>query len=209
MKYQVVFFTIVLVLVAGCATTQPASPSEQPELVAMTSLPPVSAMYPSNGLKLNVLFHVRGDGSIIDVKLMGSSGDADWDRAATDSMKQWRFAPLTQDNVAVERWVRNTIILQVQEPTVLTLGELNASTQQDADSLHTLLDAGSDFNELMKQVVPGSTEPRGKFLGAVDIARFPRHVRDALRKLGFNQVTSPLRVGTTYVIYKRYKPDPI
>lgn len=207
MKHLLLPLFILSLILIGCATTKPVPPSDQPELIGMTSLPTISANYSMSGLKLNVMFQVRNDGSVSEVNLMKSSGDPDWDRAAIDSMKLWHFTPSQTDKPAAERWIRNTIILQVQEPMVLTLGELKAGSQQEADSLYALLQNGSNFETLSKQIAPGSADPRGKFIGAVDIARYPKHVRDALRKLAINQITPPLRIGTQYLIYKRFKPD--
>lgn len=208
MKSQIIFTFSALLILAGCATTKsPESPSDQPELVSMTSLPLVAPNFPTNGLKLNVLFHVQGDGSVSEVKMLGSSGDPDWDRAAMDSMKQWHFTPSRLDSTAHGGWIRNAIILQVQESTILTLGELSTGSQQGADSLYALLQNGSDFDVLMKQTVQGSTATLGRYIGAVDIAIFPKHVRDELRKLGLNECSRPIRIGSKYTIYKRFRPD--
>jgi len=208
MKSLIISSFIVSLILAGCATTQVAEPpSDQPELVTMTSLPIVAANFPTNGLKLKVLFHVMGNGSVTEVRFLGSSGDPDWDHAAIDSMKLWHFATDKLDNAQAGRWIRNTIILQVQEPTVLTLGELNANSQQMADSLYALLQNGSDFDTLIKQTAQGASNPIGRFIGAVDIARYPKHVRDQVRRLGIDDFSRPIRIGSNYTIYKRYKPD--
>jgi TonB family protein len=208
MKSQIVSSFIVLLILAGCATTKQAeTPSDQPELVSMTSLPLVTANFPTNGLKLSMLFHVQGDGSVTEVKMLGSSGDPEWDRAAIDSMKLWRFAENHLDNSVAGRWIRNTIILQLQELTVLTLGELAVNNQQAADSIYALLQNGSDFDALIKQNAQGTSTYLGRYIGAVDIAIFPKRVRNELRRLGLNDFTPPLRIGSKYTIYKRYKPD--
>jgi TonB family protein len=208
MKNQMIPLFFVMLMLAGCATTkQMELPSDQPELITMTSLPPVARMIPANGLKLNILFHIRGDGSVTKVRMLGSSGDPDWDRSAIDSMRQWRFTANELDRLDAGQWIRNTIILQVQEPTIMTLGELTVGSQPEADSLYFLLQHGSDFDALLRQVAPGASAPIGRFIGSIDIAKYPKHVRDELRKLGRNEITRPLRVGATYVIYKRYKPD--
>ena len=206
MKPLLVFFLMLPLVLAGCATTRTGSQSQQPQLISMTSLPSISAAYSSNGLKLNVLFHVRDDGSVTDVRLMESSGDTTWDNTAIDSMKLWRFSAF-QDLSQAGRWIRNTIVLQIQAPTILTLGELISKDPQEADSLYSLCANDMAFDTLLKQNAPGTAEPLGKIIGAVDIARYPEHVREALRKLGINQITHPLRLGTRYFIFKRYKPD--
>ncbi len=43
----------------------------------------------------------------------------------------------------------------------------------------------------------------GGYLGRVNIAQFPEHVRNTLRNLRINRYTQPIKVGDTYVIYKR------
>jgi TonB family protein len=208
MKLQLISIFVLIFLFVGCGTSQQTeSPSDQPELISMTSLPPVAPGFPTNGLKINVLFHANSDGSVTEVRMLGSSGDPAWDRSAVDSMRQWRFAPYQVSGSPSSRWIRNTIILQVQEPTILTLGELTAATPQEADSLYSLLRGGMDFDTLAKQVVAGTSTMVGKFLGVVDIARYPKHVRDELRKLALNEITPPLRIGAKYKIYKRYMPD--
>jgi TonB family protein len=199
---------VIVLMVVGCATTrQPEAPSDQLELVTMTSLPPVSTMYPASGLKFKMLFHVRGDGSVSEVKMLGSSGDPDWDKGAIDSMSRWQFTPFQPGNAAADRWIRNTIILQVQEPIVLNLAELSTMNQQTADSLYNLIDRGADFDALIRQAISGGKDPMGKLVGEVDIARYPKLVRDVLRKLGTNQTSPPLRIGAKFTIFKRYVPD--
>jgi TonB family protein len=208
MKLQIISVCALIFLLVGCGTSQQTeSPSDQPELIIMTSLPPVAPGFPTNGLKINVLFHATSDGSVTEVRMLGSSGDPVWDRSAIDSMKQWRFAPYQVSGPPSSRWIRNTIILQVQEPTILTLGELTVATQQEADSLYTLIRGGMDFDAISKQIAAGTSTALGKFLGMVDIARYPKHVRDELRKLALNEITPPLRIGSKYKIYKRYMPD--
>jgi TonB family protein len=198
----------ITILLCGCASTQPSMSSpDQPELISMTSLPPVSSMYPASGVKLKMLFHVKRDGSIMEVKMMNSSGDPSWDKGAVDSMSKWQFSAFPASDTSPDIWVRNTVILQVQEPIILTLGELVTTNQQVADSLYAMLKGGADFDALTKQVPAGAKEPLGRFLGATDIARYPKSVRDALSNLGINEFTAPLRIGTEFVIYKRYLPD--
>ncbi len=202
------FVSTVLILLSGCATTQqPAASPDQPELISMTSLPPVSSMYPASGLKLKMLFHVKHDGSVMEVKMMNSSGDPTWDKGAVDSMGKWQFSAFPASDASTDKWVRNSVILQVQEPLILTLGEIITTNKQVADSLYNALKGGADFDAMIKLVPPGATQPLGKFLGATDIARYPKVVRDALRKLGINEITEPLRIGKEYIMYKRYRPD--
>jgi TonB family protein len=206
---SVLFITVcALVAFLGCATTPPAENTvPQMELISMTSLPALPARFPMGGLKLNVLFHVLDDGSVPDVKLLSTSGDENWDRVAIDSMKQWHFTASTQFASPSGRWIRNMIVVQVQEPTVITLGQLTALSRQEADSVYALLEQGTDFDTLLKRARPGSQQAMGVYFGTINIARFPQQVRAELQKLGVNNYTVPIRVGTSYFIYKRYAGD--
>jgi len=93
MKYTFAAVSITLLL-AGCGTTQEATaPTEHLELVSMTPLPSVTSDAYATGMKLNVLMHVLADGTVENVRMLGTSGDAGWDTLALGSMKQWRYAP--------------------------------------------------------------------------------------------------------------------
>jgi TonB family protein len=207
MKYTILSLTLMLIMFAGCTPSrQAAMQPSQPELVSMTSLPTLMTGSANMGLKFNVLFHVMKDGTVSEVRLETTSGDAEWDASAIDSMKQWRFTAPSGDGSTIDRWIRSVVIVQIQHPLVLTLGELLCADKQEADSLYALLIGGADFNTLARQPRVAQSARPGGFLGSVDIATFPKHVRDQLRKLTVNDFTRPLRVGAQYIIYMKYNP---
>ncbi len=208
MKYTSVVLVGLFLSLGGCSASQPGEKSlNQPELVSMTSLPALTSSYAYSGLKLNVLFQIRNDGSVADVKMLGTNDNSEWDLAAIDSMKQWRFTAAPSVGSHENQWLRTTIIVQVQEPTIVTLGELKSGNQQEADSLYALLENGIDFESLARQTRPGTTTQIGRFLGSVELSIYPHHVRLELQKLSVNNYTRPIRIGTDYVIYKRFRPD--
>jgi TonB family protein len=208
MKYVSVLAAIAALLFVGCSASRPAEgPPPQLELISVTSLPTLPTMFSAGGLKLNVMFRVVNSGDVAEVKFVTSSGDPEWDQAAVDSMKQWRFTSWVPDGLPAECWVRNTCVVQIQEPCILTLGQLSAPTKEEADSLYALLEGGTDFDLLAKELRPGTTEKYGSYLGTMDISRYPQQVRVELRKLGVNGFTPPIRVGSNYMIYKRYSGD--
>jgi hypothetical protein len=87
----------------------------------------------------------------------------------------------------------------------LTLGELVAAGQHEADSLYELLNSGVTFASVARQFISGSSVERGRILGAVSIETYPERVRNELRKLDVNDFTHPLRLGTDYVIFMRFE----
>ena len=208
MKYTLTFLLIILLMLTGCAvTTRVDDANSKLELVGMSSLPPQPSISLAGKLRLNVLFRVLNNGTVADVRMLGSSGDSEWDVLAIDSMKQWRFAVITSDSSTAEHWVRYTVIVHAEELNVMTLGQLVADSQQEADSLYALLKGRITFDTLAKQPRARSSNELGRFLGAIDIARYPQHVRNELRKLEVNDFTHPLRLGANYIIYKRFNHE--
>jgi hypothetical protein len=116
------------------------------------------------------------------------------DSLAMQSMKQWRYAPFRRDGVPVDLWFRQLVVVQIQEPIVMTIGELTSSSLHEADSLYVLLEKGTGLDSLFRRSI-----------GTCDIVKHPQNVRDKLRGLGTGEYTSPLRRGEAYVIYKRFK----
>lgn len=199
---------ILLLLLAGCAAPRPTiAPEPQSELIRLTPLPPVTSYALAFGVKLTVLFNVLPDGTTKGVSLLKSSGDPEWDSLAVDSLKQWRFTPLTHEQGPAERWIRYGVVVQVQEPIVIRLSEMVVPDRSTADSLSALLKDGADFDSLGVRTLAGGRGGSWKPPESVNIARYPGHVRETLSTLRVGECTEPIRIGLNYVIFKRYSPE--
>jgi len=193
------------VLFTGCAATQPSDiPADQPEIISMASLPPIISPVPMGRLKLNVLLHVVEDGTVAEVILLRSGGSPEWDSLAVRSMKQWRFTAPRSDGVPVNLWIRKVVVVQIRDRIVRNLGKLVSATRQEADSLYSLISSGTEFDSLARLTLGTVSDERSGYLGPVDLAVFPQHVREVLQMLREDEVTPPLRVGDKFVIYKRF-----
>jgi TonB family protein len=182
-----------LLLLIGCRPADHGADPSDREVVVVSTLPRLSPVISPSGLVVNALFRVLDDGAVADVRLLGSSGEPDWDRAAIDSMKRWRFAPARDGSSPNGLWIRKKVVVQPHESIVMTLGELSAATRDEADSLYLLLQQRTNLDTLFVAS-----------LVTTDIGRYPSHVRDELKRLRENGVTRPLRVGGRFVIYKRF-----
>ena len=84
----------------------PAGAVQPPTVVK--SVPPA---YPEKarlaGIEGKVLLKVRVlyDGTISEVRVLKSSGRADFDQAALDCVKQWEFRPAMQSGIRVDVWI--------------------------------------------------------------------------------------------------------
>ena len=119
-------------------------------------------------------------------------------------MKQWRFAqvPSLDDSSTIA--VRTRVIVRPEERIEVPLGSLVVTTQGEADALYALLTSGASYDSLAATMRWDSSERRGRYLGLTDIGRYPHHIRNALRTLRAGKVSPPLRLGSEYVIFKRY-----
>jgi TonB family protein len=181
--------------------------TEPPELVRMTPLPPISTVIPQGGLRLTVMLHVLRDGTVSEVRMVESSGVPQWDSLALKSIRGWRFTPARRNGEPVDLWIRQPVAVRPQEATILSLGEIVCATMREADSLYLLLEDGANFDTLARRSSIAPSRGEGGFLGAVDIAVYPQHVREELQKLSQGDITPPLKIGDRYVIFKRYRKD--
>ena len=208
MNFAKAIVLAVLLLVLGCAVSEEAGVfTQRQELVRMSLLPPLVFPASAEGARLRVLFRVLSDGTVAEVRILKSSGDSRWDASAVDSMKRWRFSTIPNDTVPGGRLFHYQLVVHVETPVVMTLGELIAAREQEADSLYVLLKSGVAFDSIMKRVHIGTFGERGRFLGSVNIATYPEQIRDELRTLRVNDFTRPLRLGHDYVIYLRFEDD--
>lgn len=198
-------FIIVMLLISGCTTLpERVEIRKAPEVISMTSLPPMTELSTLVKPEIVVIFLIQNDGSVDDVKLLESSGDPEWDSAAADSLKKWRFTAPSDDVDINGRWIRYRIRIEVEDPAYLNIGEIITSSKEEADSLYQLIRAGTDFIALVRELreetkIEAVIDPR-----LVNIARYPEHVRKQLRNLRINHYTRPVKVGDNYIIYKRF-----
>ncbi len=195
--------TISMLVLAGCsASMQPEVPGELPELVSMASLPPFRTATFHQRLRLNFTIHVKTDGSVDNVRLMGTSGDPSWDSLAVQSVHRWRFTAARYQGQPTAVWIRQEVTVIFQQPTRLPLAEIVLNTSGVADSLYALLMRGAPFDSLARECSVSESRNRGGALGMVDLSLYPQRVREELSKLGEGDITRPVRIGDTYVIFK-------
>jgi TonB family protein len=201
---------LLFVLFAGCIASKHVDLStEPPELVSLAPLPARPSYALERGLKLEVLMHIMSDGTVEYAELHGSSGDVGWDSLAVQAIKKWRFIAAKRNGVPIDLWIRQQITVQFEEPLRMVLAELACTSQRQADSIYSLIQAGADFDTLARQLSESSSGGRGGVIGTVDITMYPPHVRDELKRLDGGATTRPLRVGGNYMIYKRLKRDAV
>jgi TonB family protein len=187
-----------LLLFSGCVATQETEKVLPHQvLVKVSSLPAYNPNALYRDMSMRVAFKVLEDGTIAEVRVLKSPADPAWNGTAAELMKQWRFTTVAGGLEPEGQWIQYSLLVHVEEPIMMTIGEIVAARKEEADSLYELLDSDVPFDSIAKQ--------RARFLGAVDIAAYPQNVRDALRILRVHHFTRPLRLGNSYVIYMRFE----
>lgn len=197
---NVIILAAALPLLFSCAILKPEPGPSYPQLVSLSPMPEL----PDDVLELemNVIFHIAQDGTVKHLKILNSSGYQDWDKAAADSMKNWRFVTLEEDSL----WIRRTVKAQFEEERIFNLGEIIASDKQTADSLYTALREGHSFNDILNNIQNNELlHTEARILEQMPISMYPQNVREKLRKLHEGDYTKPIQVGDRYIIYKRLK----
>ncbi len=195
MKYSFIISFVLSLMVGGCASArQSEAPYAKLELISVAPLPPLKSTTYAAGAKLNFMLHVIQDGTVDQVKIIGSSGDAEWDSLALISIRHWKYDVPRRDSVPVDVWVRQPVVVKIVQPVVMTLGELVCASLEEADSLYSLLEGGEELDTLFKNTIE-----------TVDITSRPQRIRDELIGLKINELTRPIHLGDSYVIYKRFR----
>lgn len=176
-----------------------------PTLIAKTSLPTLPSNVDSKNfyLKLNLL--IGKDGSVKEVELENSSGDAKWDSLAAQSILQWKYSPAMLGSRPVQLRISQTAHVIYLAPVMMRLWEIVCSTAAEADSVSSALQAGKDFDSVAMQFSLSNSRTRGGYLGEVDIHQFPEEIQIELKRLKPGEFTRPLPLGSYFAIYKKQK----
>lgn len=199
-----VYLLVVLLLLSGCAVPLPETHVEQyPQLIETAPLPPPPSWYHRSEMVLEMRIFVAADGSVRELAWLESSGDREWDARAKNAVLRWRYTPAIESGKPTGIWVRHTVKVRFEDLVAVPLAEIVCLTREVADSVYSLIDAGSNFGALAKEVSVGEEGRAGGFRGLTNIGVFPTAVREVLRHLREGEVTLPLPLGDRFVIFKR------
>jgi len=204
MKAQIVFITSLLALalfvshvMTGCTTQREAAAP-----IKTTELPVFEGEQDKDHLELSVLFLLAEDGSIEDLKMVGTSGDAGWDSAAADSIKNWHFPPPSDSE---KKWVRRTVRVEIIPAEILNIGELIFQDSNDADLIYSRLRAGASFERLVRETRQGNAlASEGRFRADIETTEYPIEISLILIELEEGKFSRPVEMGGKFVIFKRY-----
>jgi len=204
MKVQslVITFLLAAALVSSHVLIGCTAHQETATQVETTELPVFEGEEEKDRLELSVLFLLSEDGSVEDLKLISSSGDVQWDSAAVDSLKNWRFPPHSDPE---KKWVRRTVRVEILPSETLNIGELVFRNKNDADLIYSRLRAGASFERTVRETQQGNTIAiEGRFRAEVETAEYPIEISKLLIQLDEGRYSRPVQINNKFVIFKRY-----
>ncbi len=182
---------------AGCAAQR-----ETAEPIRTTDLPVFESDEEKDQLEFSVLFLLSEDGTVEDLQLISSSGDARWDSAAVDSMKNWQFPPPGDPE---EKLVRRTVKVEIIPSETLHIGELVFQEKNDADLIYSRLRAGASFERMVRETQQGNTLAlEGRIRKEVDTSEYPIEISKLLAQLEEGRFSKPVQVNDKFIIFKKY-----
>lgn len=196
-----------LSLLAACSTTREVADLTLPELIVQYPLPAYPSPISSTHLRIEFKILVNEEGSVKAAELLNGSGNAEWDAATVETIKRWRYTPALYRNKPMKLWLKQAAVVQFSEPQYLLLQEIIFEAKETADSAFSLLEQGASFEEVALQYSIAPSRPQKGMLGKINIQIYPLHIKQVLAELNDDQITSPLKFGDRYVIYKRVKEN--
>jgi TonB family protein len=200
---NIVFLFCSILLISCSSIPQNENQNARLELLEKYPLPTVLQDIYRPNFRLSALMLINQNGSVMEVKLLGSSGDNSWDKQVIESLKKWKYAPPLVDNVPRSIWIQQDIRIEIGDPLYLSFSEILCENVAQANQVYDALKNGEDFGDLaLKYSVNPSRLNRGR-VESVDIHIYPDYLQKALRSLGSHEFSSPIRYGDKYLIVKR------
>lgn len=197
-----------LLLLMGCATVQlPESSGSFPVLIYQVPLPGYDRITNLTDLRIELKLHIAKDSTVQEVIFLSSNTDPRWEASAIEEIRKWRFLPAMQNGVAVPVWIRQSILIRPSKPVQMSLSEIASPNRNESDSIYSLLMMGQNFDSLARSVSIAPTRAQNGRLGNVNIRSYPYHIQRELEKLTIGDITPPLLLGRSYLIFKRIKSE--
>ncbi len=197
-------FVVVASIFAGCAFfSETQNPDILPQVIYRTPLPMVPSDWSDSQPKMEVIIHVSRTGEVITAKFADPSGYDTWETKALEEMKQWRFSPARLGQESVSVWVRLPMTIRFMDQKVMFLAELVCIDRSCADSAYQLLESGYPFEAVVERLPGAANGTYEKTIGETDIRVYSRELQKELGQLKESTYTKPIRIGDSFVIFKR------
>ena len=198
------FIVLAVLFLYGCAAFElPEATYSLPEVTYQSPLPQWPFHTETVSFNLTFKIHIAADGTVNDAIIESPTGSKEWDSLALEQVRKWRYSPALMNGRPTALWLRQTIRVNFDKPVLMAIADLTCPDRETADSLYALLKKGAPFDSLARLYSISDSRSRGGVVGEMDIHTLPVHISREIAVLHPGEISKPLKLGRTFVIYKR------
>jgi TonB family protein len=193
-------------ILGGCAVQREAyEPDVLPRLRDYQPITCTSPVVGSTEYRVTVQMNIDEKGNVIHAALRRSTGSMDLDDSILTAVQRWTYYPAEVKGQPVPLAMSQLITIRFEPSLLYTLAEIVVPSSTLADSLVQEIHNGIEFEELARKFSNSRSAIIGGYLGNVELKNFHPDIYQVVRKLYPGDVSAPLTVDHSYIIYKRIK----
>jgi len=176
-----------------------------PSVIYQEPLPPFPKEMKKQVNKLDTRLLISEEGKVLDVQILSSSANKEWDSLAIEKIKKWIFTPAILNNKPIKVWITQPIRISIKEPLILPLSEIVFDNASIAFQIYDSLLNGGDFNVFVQKYSISESKKDNGYIGLINIRNLDPEIQNSLEKLEENEFTKPIIYKGKYTIFKRNK----
>ncbi len=193
-------------ILGGCAVQREVyEPDVLPRLRDYQPITWTSPVINRTEYRVAVQMNIDEEGNVVRAALRKSTGSKDLDDSILTAVQRWKYYPAEVKGQPVPLAMSQQITIKFEPSVLYTLAEIVVPRSTLADSLVQEIQNGIEFEELARKFSNSRSANIGGYLGSVELKNFRPDIYQVVRKLYPGDVSAPLTVDHSYIIYKRIK----
>ncbi len=193
-------------ILGGCGVQKETyEPDVLPRLREYQSITYSSPGLLSDEYRVTVQVHIDEEGNVLRADLPQSTGLRELDDSIITTVKRWKYYPAEVKGEPIALLVSQQITIRFEPPMQYTMAEIVVPSNTLADSLVQEIQKGIEFEQLARKFSQSHSAFNGGYLGQVELKNFRPDIYQVVRKLYPGDISIPLLVDHSYIIYKRIK----
>jgi TonB family protein len=193
-------------ILGGCAVQREMyEPDVLPRLRDYQPIVCASPVVSSAEYRVTVQMNIDEAGNVTHAVLRRSTGSKGLDDSIITAVRRWTYYPAEVKGQPIPLAMAQQITIRFEPSLLYTLAEIVVPRSTLADSLFREIQDGIEFEELARKFSNSQSAIIGGYLGNVELKNFRPDIYQEVRKLYPGDVSAPLTVDHSYIIYKRIK----
>jgi TonB family protein len=193
-------------VLGGCAVQREVyEPDVLPRLRDYQPIIYTSPVLNSTEYRVTVQMNIDEEGNVVSAALRKPTGSKDFDDSILTAVQRWKYYPAEVKGQPVPLAMSQQITIKFEPSVLYTLAEIVVPRSTLADSLLHEIENGIEFEDLARKFSNSRSANIGGYLGSVELKNFRPDIYQVVRKLYPGDISAPLTVDHSYIIYKRIK----